>query len=301
MKRRHLRLLSMVFVLMFALAAFPIAAPVSASGTGSLSVMTYNMKNTNTGITGIANMVAAENPDVVGMQEVTNLHWTLLNAAMSGKGYNSVRGEYRGTTSWTQANECNPIFYKASKFNLHNYGTFWLSDTPNVKSKFSDSQYYRICTWVVLENKTTHDYFIQLNTHFDLATTTIFKQEKVLLQRLLAIEQNAPAAHDNLIITGDMNMKNNYAIFKYIIGTGPAYGETNTITGTRLHESRQVATNIVTNSFGNCYSHPSDNPIEDFDHIVICRAGFNCTTYKVCSNAAGSDHLPVVANLQFKP
>ena len=301
MKRTFLRMASIALALMFAFAAFPLIAPVSASGTGSLSVMTYNMKNTNTGISGIANMVASESPDVVGMQEVTNLHWTLLKNAMSGKGYSAVRGEYRGTTSLTQANECNPIFYKTSMFNLHNSGTFWLSDTPNVKSKFSDSQYYRICTWVVLENKTTHSYFILLNTHFDLATTTIFKQEKVLLQRLVAIETTAPKAHDNLIVMGDMNMKSNYAIFKYMIGTGAAYGETNTITGTRLHESRQVASNVILNPSGNYYTHPASNPVEDFDHILIGRAGFTCTTYKVCSNAAGSDHLPVKATLQFKP
>lgn len=280
---------------------FSSAVPASAAGTASFSVMTYNMKNNNTGFSNIKSMLQAQRPAVLGMQEVTNLTWSFVNSNVTSLGYSAVRGSYRGTSSLLEGNECNPIFYKTDLFTLHNSGTFWLSDTPNTQSKYDDSSYYRICTWAVLEAKSTGDIFIVLNTHFDLTASARFKQIKVLLNQLVAIERNAPRARDNLIIMGDLNIASSNSMFKYITGEGKYNGESNTITGTRLKSTRYTATSVTSNSFGNNYTNPATNPTVDLDHVLVCTAGVSCSKYIVVSDGAGSDHLPVRVTLNLVP
>ncbi len=274
---------------------------VNAAGSASFSAMSYNMKNDNLNFSGIKSMLQTQRPAILGMQEVTNLTWSLVNSNVKSLGYTAIRGSYRGTSSITEGNECNPIFYMTDLFTLHNSGTFWLSDTPTTQSKYDESSYYRICTWAVLEAKSTGDIFIVLNTHFDLNATARFKQIKVLLQQLVAIERNAPSARDNLIIMGDLNMGSTTAMFKYMTGRGTYNGETNTITGTRLQAARQIATTVTNNSFGNYYTNPASNPTAELDHVLVCTAGVACSKYIITSNAAGSDHLPLRVTLNLIP
>ncbi len=296
-KSRILTLL--LSTLMCASLFFSSAIPASAAGTASFSAMSYNMKNDNTGFSNIKSMLQTQRPAVLGMQEVTNLTWTFVNSNVTSLGYSAVRGSYRGTSSLLEGNECNPIFYKTDLFTLHNSGTFWLSDTPNTQSKYDDSSYYRICTWAVLEAKSTGDIFIVLNTHFDLTASARFKQIKVLLNQLVAIERNAPRARDNLIIMGDLNMGSSGAMFKYMTGEGTYNGESNTITGTRLKSTRHTAASVTANSFGNYCTNPASNPTAELDHVLICTTGVSCSKHIVVSNAAGSDHLPLRVTLNL--
>lgn len=40
-----------------------------------------------------------------------------------------------------------PIFHNKKKLNVLDYGTFWLSETPDVVSRGWDGKFPRICTW----------------------------------------------------------------------------------------------------------------------------------------------------------
>ncbi len=291
-------LLSTLMCVSLFLATIPSA---TAAGTASFSLMSYNVKNSNTNFNGIKSMLQTQRPAILGLQEVTNLTWSSISSRVTSLGYTAVRGEYRGTSSILEGNECNPIFFMTDLFKLHNSGTFWLSDTPNTKSKYSDSSYYRICTWAVLEAKSTGDLIIVFNTHLDLNATARFKQVKVLLNQINAIERNAPSAKDNLIVMGDMNFATANSMFRYVTGRGTHSGESNTITGTRFNSTRAIATTVTNNSFGNYYTNPASNPTSDIDHIFVTTAGVACSKHIVTSNAAGSDHLPVRVTLNLKP
>lgn len=275
--------------------------PAQAAGTASFSLMTFNVKNDNLNFSDIKSMLETQRPAVLGLQEVTNLTWSSINSRVTSLGYTAVRGSYRGTSSIFEGNECNPIFFMTDLFTLHNSGTFWLSDTPETKSKFDESSYYRICTWAVLEAKSTGDKFIVFNTHLDLNETARFKQVKVLLEQINAIEQNAPSAADNLIIMGDMNFRTANSMFRYLTGTGTHGGETNTISGTRFSSTRSIATTVTNNSFGNYYTNPASNPTGDIDHVFVSTEGVACSRHIVTNDAAGSDHLPVRVTLNLIP
>ena len=94
-----------------------------------------------------------------------------MTAAMALSGYGIVKGKARGTNSWREGDEFNPIYYKKSKLSVYASGTFWLSDTPTKKSKISGSSYYRICTWACFQVKGKQEYILVFNTHLDFSET----------------------------------------------------------------------------------------------------------------------------------
>jgi endonuclease/exonuclease/phosphatase family metal-dependent hydrolase len=64
--------------------------------------------------------------------------------------------------------ETASLFFKADRFELIDYGQFWLSEQPRIfASKGGDSALPRIATWLKLQNKFNAHKIIVLNTHFD--------------------------------------------------------------------------------------------------------------------------------------
>ncbi len=291
------RVVSLILLLALCVGILPIYRAEAAS---TVNIMSYNLKNTNYSFSKVTSMVKSASADVVSMQEVSTLQQTGLTAAMKNAGYGVVKGKARGTNSWNEGNEYNPIYYKTSKLSVYAQGTFWLSDTPTKASKFSDSSYNRICTWACFQIKGTNDYFMVFNTHLDFKDAVKVKQLNVLLTQAVAKEAHYIKTKNRLVITGDLNAMSSGTVCKYLQGDAKYSGSANTITSTRFDEARQIAKKVISNSFGNNYTQPASNPTGDIDHIYVTSAGFTCTSYQVISNAAGSDHLPIIAKLTFK-
>lgn len=103
-------------------------------------------------------------PDVLGVQEI-NSNWVeKMEEFLPQYAYYGVK---RGGDKNEEQSEMNGIFYLKEKFELIECDTFWLSETPDIESKHSDAACYRICSYVVLKNKTTGKIFAHFNTHFD--------------------------------------------------------------------------------------------------------------------------------------
>ena len=158
--KKYMRIISFLMALVLCIGLFP---TLEASAASNVNIMSYNLKNTNYSFNTIISMVKSAGADAIGMQEVTTLQYTGLTTAMKAAGYSVVKGKARGTNSWTEGNEYNPIYYKSSKLSVYAQGCFWLSDTPTKESKFSDSSYKRICTWACFQVKGTNDYFLFFN------------------------------------------------------------------------------------------------------------------------------------------
>ena len=132
-------------------------------------------------------------PDVLCLQEVHPPQFAYLKKHLVG--YDSVIGyrEERGVHS-----EACPIFYNAARFTLLDSGTFWLSDTPDVKSKFEDSWHYRISTFVRLQDE-DGSVFTVYNVHPD------YRIEDVRIRQLAVLADRVRNTDGNFIITGDFN------------------------------------------------------------------------------------------------
>lgn len=134
--------------------------------------------------------------DIFGLQEavytqVQHFQASMKEYAMVGEGRDGGTG-----------GEWNPVFYLKEKYELVNSGTFWLSDTPEVKgSNTWGAACRRILTWVILKKKDTGEQFLYANTHFDhVSTSAQEKSAHLVKQRLKEYAKGLP-----IIVTGDFN------------------------------------------------------------------------------------------------
>ena len=274
--------------------------------------MTHNIKNDSSLFSEMAAHAAEESADVIGFQEVIAIDD--LTAEMEKEGYEVFEGQSRGTDFFLlSGDEYNPIYYKASRFIKHNGGTFWLSETPNVKSKLDGLRHYRICTWVVLEDRETGKFIQYFNTHLCATAASEgmssgsntndqrFQQIKILLTQIELIAQNCPAGVNNILLGGDFNTTDTSAFIKYLTGTAAYGGEYNTITGSRLKFAKSIAESTVPNDQGNYFTMLEDGVAKyAFDHMFVDVGGFEVQEFSVCSNSVGSDHLPVCVTVREK-
>ena len=134
------------------------------------SVMTYNDgDNATTKADQIAAIIKSYDPDLFGLQEVQEKHSVYYAETLGA--YNYVYFDNDGTTFNSQ-----PIYYKKDKFELLASGIKWISDTPNVRSKYDISAYTRSFTYVYLKDKATKEQFLMVNTHADYVDEANAKQ-----------------------------------------------------------------------------------------------------------------------------
>ena len=149
----------------------------------------------------LSNLVKEISPDVIGFQEVQYEQLTYLENQLSD--YEFV-GAFRegGTRS-----EATPVAFLTRRFKLLRSETFWLSATPDVVGSkvwgngIEDSGYPRICTWTLLEDKSSGGVFLFVSTHLDLKDGPRLAGMRLILSRLAMF-----AALDvPIILVGDMN------------------------------------------------------------------------------------------------
>ncbi len=98
--------------------------------------------------------------------------------------------------------EAVPILWKKDKYTLIKTGYFWLSDTPETESRGWDELYncYRICTYVVLQDKVSGKSFAVMNTHFGFGDDGQVKSARLIY------EYSKRISNLKTFVTGDFNM-----------------------------------------------------------------------------------------------
>ncbi len=294
------RLLSCLSLLLLLSVLVGLVPGVQAETAPTVNIMTYNLKNSNYNFPAVTSMAKNNGADIVCMQEVSGLQYLGMNAAMALAGYGNTLGKSSGKNSILEADEYLPIYYKEDKYKAYAWGSFWLSDTIDKESKFSDSAYYRICTWGCYQLIGSENYILVFNTHLDFGIDLQIRQLNVILQQMVSISNKYFKAKEHMIFLGDLNCANTSTTLKYFQGDTAYQGKSNNYTMQRFDEARQIASHLSPNSFGNFLTQPSQGPTMDLDHIYLTHEGFDCDSYAVLSDAAGSDHLPVMARLRFK-
>ena len=148
-------------------------------------------------------------PDSIGLCEATNDWMNYLRDEMLDRGYVYVGvGRDRGEDSPSQTgsgNEHTPIFFKKDKFKLLEGDTIWLSTTPEKKgSKSWNSSCNRICTWVVLEEKTTGLVYAHLTTHLDhVSFEAQYNAVRVIQMKMQELKETY--GDIGMVLTGDFN------------------------------------------------------------------------------------------------
>src|SRR3954451_24400013 len=109
-----------------------------------------------------AEVIHAQQADLIGIQECQQAHFTDLKARMPEYETHALANPD------TAFHPANVIFYSRSRYALISAGGFWLSDTPHVAgSKSWDSARSRFANWIELKDKTSGKQFRFWNAHLD--------------------------------------------------------------------------------------------------------------------------------------
>ena len=118
-------------------------------------------------------------PDIMGLQEITPTWKEILDEHFSDR-YTFVGGPRE------EGRDCEyaPVMYDKKKYECTEWKTYWLSDTPDEKSRFEDSKYYRICTVAKLKTLAEGAELLFVNLHMDYVHSAAKKQMEILLKIL---------------------------------------------------------------------------------------------------------------------
>jgi len=144
--------------------------------------------------------------DVAGLQEAFRFQLDDLRKQLPD--FNEV-GEGR---DGGRKGEYSAILYRGNRFTALESGTFWLSDTPEVKSRHWGNRYLRICTWVRLKDKNTNQCFYVYNTHFDHQS----QNARLKSAQLIAKRINDRSHKNPYLLTGDFNADEDNPVILYI-------------------------------------------------------------------------------------
>lgn len=167
---------------------------------------------------GVIQTILTYAPDVFGVQEASNEWMAVLKQELGKYSYASVgvgRDTFNNNPGTKSSGEHCAIFYNTDKYNLIESNTYWLSDTPDKCSKYSDSSYIRIFTYVILERKSDGFRFMHINTHLDFDSKIQIKQVTKMLELVDAI-----GFEGLTFATGDFNMRTSASAYKLLLDAG---------------------------------------------------------------------------------
>ena len=253
----------------------------------ALKVISYNVRYTGEPTTdgenhwsyrrhASINMVREERPALIGTQEVLAEQLEFLSENLPE--YEAVGV---GRDDGVSAGEHMAIFYRKEAVEMLDWGTFWLSPTPDSPTMGWDAACYRTCTWARLRDRASGKEFAVMNTHLDHIGQVAREQSiRLLMQRMSElVGEEMP-----VVMTGDFNSTTDQPIYAPLKAA--------------MQDAREVA--------------PASDPRSTFngwgrgngviDHIFV--RGVEVDRFEVlCDKNYGapyiSDHYPVAAEIRF--
>lgn len=230
----------------------------------------------------VSDLIQFYEPDVFGIQEglphqVQFLDSVLLDYKVFGAGRDGG-----------QNGEHSSVFYKSSKVELIQSGTFWLSETPDQVSKGWDAALNRICTYGLFKNKKTKQLFWVFNTHFDhVGEIARNKSAQLIHQKVSQLNlKNYP-----VIIMGDFNLQPDSEPVLFL---------------SNQYTHSKSASKLIYNSGGTFNAFEFHKPIpneREIDHVFVSKNSFKIKKYAVLTDSYSckypSDHFPVLVELEF--
>ena len=222
-------------------------------------------------------MFKAVRPDVLGIQEAypEQENYILENCP----GYKAVGV---GREDGKDEGERMSIFWNTKTIQMLEWGTFWLSETPDEPSSGWDARYKRTATWGFFEVKKTGRQFFYVNTHLD-HRGVVARREGLALVRAEIARRNP----DNLpmVLTGDFNIPQSDSLIV-------AFSE-------EMKNARVTAE--VTDTLASFHGWGTTGKVIDYifyDGFSACKS-FKTHTETFAEKPYISDHYPIEAVLKF--
>ena len=138
-------------------------------------------------------------PDIFGLQEALPEQVKYMSDMLDGYSCVGV-----GRDDGASKGEHMSIFYNNATVELNDWGTYWLSETPDVPSKGWDAAYKRTATWALMTMKESGRKFFYVNTHLDHSGREAQRNGLDLI-----VSKIAQMNHEGLpmVLTGDFNVE----------------------------------------------------------------------------------------------
>lgn len=231
----------------------------------------------------LASQLKFYEPDFIGTQEGKAHQLKFIDSLLTDYTFIGLSRDNSKTDG-----EFSAIFYNHKKFRLLFESTFWLSETPEKKSKGWDAAYERICTYGLFQDIRTKKRFYVFNTHLDhIGQVAKTNSAKLIIDNINTINTKKLP----VIFTGDFNSEPKSEAYQYIskymndsriVSKAPSFGPSGTFSAFKFHEPVTLLID---------YIFTSKNNIEVLKHAVLSDS-------KDCKYP--SDHLPVYAEITLK-
>ena len=259
----------------------PIATPAPR-----VVVMSYNIRyaNSNDGNNAwdkrkeaTIDMLSLLKPDVFGVQEAlaTQVNYVKENSKI----YDCVGV---GRDDGVSAGEHMSVFWNTETIEMLEWGTFWLSETPDKPSKGWDAACNRTATWTLMQDKRHNKQFYFINTHLDHKGVVAQKNGlQLIIDRLSTMNRRGLP----MVLTGDFNIKPDNVILtdldQFMVST------------------RKVALSTDNSSTYNGFGGGSS--IIDYIYMSGFQYAFSYRTVnqKFGSVSYISDHYPIMSTLVY--
>ena len=228
-------------------------------------------------------MLQAQQPTVFGLQEAVTEQINYIVGNVPGYSYYGV-GRDNGRPIPGASGEIMAIFWNNKEVELLDYGTFWLSETPDKVSFGWDAACRRTATWGIFSHKESKRKFFYINTHLDHKGTTARTEGLKLIVSKIA-ELNTEGLP--VILTGDFNVQPTDACVEVLRST--------------LQDARVAAPVTDSDNTYNAWTAKGKRIID-----FIWFSGFDSIQYyRTLREAYGgialiSDHYPICAGLVLK-
>ncbi len=151
-------------------------------------------------------------PDIMGVQEGLALQLQELAGSLPDHDWLGV-----GRDDGKAAGEFSAIFYRKTRFDLLEEGTFWFSDTPEVPGSMTwGNSLPRICTWARFLDRRARRTVVVFNLHWDHQSQP--SRERAALLLLQRIRSRAHP-EDWVIVTGDFNAGETNPAFRSLVAS----------------------------------------------------------------------------------
>ena len=214
-------------------------------------------------------------PDIIGMQEVSKVQYRYLKKSL--RGYDSEI-QYSDDGAFSGS---NPLFYNTAKFDLIEKGSFWLSETPEKMSIGWDGACYRVCTFMVLSQKSDGARFAVFNVHLD----HIGREARVNGIKLV-VERMQKYNDIPCIMMGDLN-------------AAAEYGSTYNTAITYFKDAKHCTEDSDDGITWHGWNFGDDSELDDF--FMISKTGIDVLQYRILRDSFDgvypSDHYPIMMKM----
>lgn len=241
-------------------------------------------------------MLQEQMPDVFGVQEAYPFQLEYIHKYMPMYEYVGV-----GREDGVHGGEHMAVFYNTEKVELLDWGTYWLSETPDVAGSMGwDAHCPRTATWTKCRHKATGRSFFFVDTHLDHRGVVARKKGLALIVNEIAKmnPENAP-----MVLVGDFNIRPD----------SDNLVELNKVMKSARNVARKTVADGSFNGWGEYAKSagapswqgeaPAKGVAPIIDYIYI--SGFaSCLEFKVLNETyVGvpyiSDHYPIMTTLKF--